>query len=490
MTPPPSGLAAALARLARSRDPHAWEVVVDQAGGAIERLARRVTGDPALAADALQETLLQIRDHADRAPPGHEPDADQRALRWTMRVTTNVCLQLLRRQHRARARDQRAGALLPQAIDGDQAAALASTEEVALLRRELADLPEGMRYAIVSRHLTGLPFADIAVDLGIPEATARVHVHRGLLRLRDRLARLGVVCSVAVLTATFAQLSAAEPALAAVASLPPAAATALLTSTKGSSVATYSAWSLAMPLKLALVGALAIAAAASPLVFAAQPAATAPATSSELHTDLLIFPQPTKGLPARGERGPGTRIVLWPQVSAGDADYAIGIAHLTMWQSLPIANAAHSFRFIAGDSEVLRIQGDGTVGIGGATPARGAALAIKDGHLQVQQAVEPLVASGSAAGQGARAVLTNATDSAGRLEITLGTAPVAGALARVVFAKPYATAPIVSLTPGNAVAAKAACFVTATTTAFEVAGADAGADGAIYTFMYQVIETQ
>jgi RNA polymerase sigma-70 factor (ECF subfamily) len=489
MTPPPAGLAAALARLARSRDATAWEVVVDQAGGAIGRLARRVTGDPDLAADALQETLLQIRDHAGRAPPEHEPDADQRALRWTLRVATNVCLQLLRRQHRARARDQRAGAALPQATDGEQAAALAGAEEVALLRRELAGLPEGVRYAIVSRHLAGLPFADIAVDLGIPEATARVHVHRGLLRLRDRLARLGVVCSVGVLTATFAQLSAAEPALAAAACLPPAAATALLTSAKASTVATYSAWSLAMPLKLALAGAIAAALAASPLVFAAQ-APPPPAASADLSANLLIFPQPAKGLPARGERGPGTRIVLWPQVDKGDADYAIGIAHLTMWQSLPIANAAHSFRFIAGDSEVMRVQGDGSVGVGGATPAPGAALAVKDGHLQVQQAVEPLVASGSAAGQGARVVLANATDSAGRLEVTLGTAPTAGALARVVFAKPYATPPIVTLTPANAAAAKAACFVTATTTAFEIAGADAGVDGVTYQFMYQVIETQ
>nr|MBA3938312.1 hypothetical protein [Planctomycetota bacterium] len=319
--------------------------------------------------------------------------------------------------------------------------------------------------------------------------TARVHVHRGLLRLRDRLARLGVVCSVTVLTATFSQLSTAEPALAA-ASLAPAAATALLTSAKGSSVATYSAWSFAMPLKLALVGALAIAAVASPLVFAAQPAPEPPATGADVSTSLLIFPQPGKGLPARGERGPGTRIVLWPQVAKGDADYAIGIAHLTMWQSLPIANAAHSFRFIAGDNEVLRIQGDGTVGIGGATPAPGAALALKDGHLQVQQAIEPLVASGSAAGQGARAALANATDSAGRLEVTLGTAPGAGALVRVVFAKPYATAPIVTLTAANAAAAKAACFVTATTTAFEVADSDAGVVGAVYQFMYQVIETQ
>jgi RNA polymerase sigma-70 factor (ECF subfamily) len=56
-------------------------------------------------------------------------------------------------------------------------------------RRDLAamvaKLPTPQRVAVVLRHVTGLPIAEVAAVLGCPEGTAKSHVSRGLRRLRS-----------------------------------------------------------------------------------------------------------------------------------------------------------------------------------------------------------------------------------------------------------------------------------------------------------------
>ena len=52
----------------------------------------------------------------------------------------------------------------------------------------IADLPAQYRDAVTLRYVNELSFAEIAAATGRPEATIRTHLHRGLRRLRDRLA--------------------------------------------------------------------------------------------------------------------------------------------------------------------------------------------------------------------------------------------------------------------------------------------------------------
>ncbi|MCZ7648411.1 MAG: hypothetical protein M5U26_24655 [Planctomycetota bacterium] len=61
--------AEALKRLARQRDLEAWTVLLERHGAAIQRVSRRILGDDALAEDACQETLLQLRDRAGAFTP-------------------------------------------------------------------------------------------------------------------------------------------------------------------------------------------------------------------------------------------------------------------------------------------------------------------------------------------------------------------------------------------------------------------------------------
>jgi DNA-directed RNA polymerase specialized sigma24 family protein len=106
---PPDGLASALQRLACSKDAQAWSVLVHIAGPDVSRIAQCLIADPALAQDAIQETVLLLRDHAGMFQ-AHDGDREMQARRWIMRVTANASITLLRRTHSQRTRDQRAGA--------------------------------------------------------------------------------------------------------------------------------------------------------------------------------------------------------------------------------------------------------------------------------------------------------------------------------------------------------------------------------------------
>ncbi|TDD62625.1 RNA polymerase sigma factor, partial [Actinomadura darangshiensis] len=63
----------------------------------------------------------------------------------------------------------------------DAAARHETGRELAAL---LVELPEMQRAAVVLRHVTDLPVAEIAAVLDLPEGTVKSHVSRGLARLR------------------------------------------------------------------------------------------------------------------------------------------------------------------------------------------------------------------------------------------------------------------------------------------------------------------
>jgi hypothetical protein len=70
--------------------------------------------------------------------------------------------------------------------------------------------------------------------------------------------------------------------------------------------------------------------------------------------------------PSYNTRSNGTKIALYPGVSATTAEYALGIDASTFWMSVP--NNTGTFKFYAGTSEIMRIMGTGNVGIGTTAP--------------------------------------------------------------------------------------------------------------------------
>jgi DNA-directed RNA polymerase specialized sigma24 family protein len=96
----------ALRRLAASQDPEGWGAIQDTHGPGILNMARRITGDDALAEDVCPESLLQIRPHAEQYRPVGEPtDQEATARGWVMRVACFKAFKMLRA--RAQRREAR-----------------------------------------------------------------------------------------------------------------------------------------------------------------------------------------------------------------------------------------------------------------------------------------------------------------------------------------------------------------------------------------------
>jgi RNA polymerase sigma-70 factor, ECF subfamily len=156
----------------------AFEQIVRRYQRPVIRLIARITGDRALAEDLAQETFVK----AFRSLAAF--DATRPLASWLFRIAHNTALDAIRRSRKAAASSG-----TPR--DGDLAAPPAAdpVEREALgraLQAALARLRPEFRAAIVLRYEEGLSFDDIASVMGVPEATARSHVHRA----RKELARL------------------------------------------------------------------------------------------------------------------------------------------------------------------------------------------------------------------------------------------------------------------------------------------------------------
>ncbi|MBO2440892.1 RNA polymerase sigma factor [Actinomadura nitritigenes] len=150
--------------------------------GPVFSTALRLCGRWAEAEDLSAEAFLR----AYRALCGYGPEriADLRPRAWLLTILTNVWRNGLR----TAARRPPPGPLEdapdpPDPAEGveDAAARHETGRELAGL---LAALPEAQRAAVVLRHVTDLPVAEIAEVMGVPEGTVKSHVSRGLARLR------------------------------------------------------------------------------------------------------------------------------------------------------------------------------------------------------------------------------------------------------------------------------------------------------------------
>ena len=145
-------------------------------GDGIRRLARSLMRDPGLADDVVQETWLV----ALRQPPraGWVPAA------WLSGVARHVAMNSLRSATRRRRRESTVARHdeMPSAAD-----VVARIETQALVLAAVRALEEPYRSAITLRYLDGRPPRDIAAMRGIPVATVRSHLLRGLAQLRGLL---------------------------------------------------------------------------------------------------------------------------------------------------------------------------------------------------------------------------------------------------------------------------------------------------------------
>jgi RNA polymerase sigma factor (sigma-70 family) len=185
-----------LARFAATRDEAAFAEIVRRHGPMVLAVGRRVTGHPQDAEDAFQAAFLVL---ARRAAQVNRPD---QLANWLYGVAYRTALE-------ARAARRRAQEHLVPAAPEPAARTDPDPHDRADLRRvfdeELARLPDKYRAAVVLCDLEGLPRADAAARLKIPEGTLSSRLAHARKVLAGRLTRRGVTASAPALTAALAR---------------------------------------------------------------------------------------------------------------------------------------------------------------------------------------------------------------------------------------------------------------------------------------------
>jgi RNA polymerase sigma-70 factor (ECF subfamily) len=153
---------------ARSGERDALESLLRRHHDRLAALCRRMCGNDADAADATQEALIAIVRGLDRF------DGRSAFGSWAYRVTTNACLDELRR--RARRPSTSLDRVPEPVAAGDTAEVAAAAVDV---DAALAALAPEFRAAVVLRDLCALDYAEIADVLDVPIGTVRSRIARG-----------------------------------------------------------------------------------------------------------------------------------------------------------------------------------------------------------------------------------------------------------------------------------------------------------------------
>ena len=145
-------------------------------------------GNRALAEDLAQETFVK----AFRKLAAF--DTTRRLSSWLFRIAHNTAIDALRR---SRSQSIPAAAAAEREVAPDELAAPSFPDPVETqalgqaLEHALRQLRPEFRAAIMLRYEEGLPFDEIAHVLGVPEPTARSHVHRARKQLASLLTASG-----------------------------------------------------------------------------------------------------------------------------------------------------------------------------------------------------------------------------------------------------------------------------------------------------------
>lgn len=152
-----------------SGDGEAFGILIRRYEPGLLRFATRMLGNPDAAADAVAESLVRAYRHlAQCRDPG-------RLRSWLYRITGNRCRSHLARR---RSNDISLNEAPPLADPADAWAVVERGEQVALVERALAALPEEKREAFVLKHVEGMSYEEMAQVTGARIPTLKMRVHR------------------------------------------------------------------------------------------------------------------------------------------------------------------------------------------------------------------------------------------------------------------------------------------------------------------------
>jgi RNA polymerase sigma factor (sigma-70 family) len=173
-------------------DAGALGVLFERHHARVHSLCYRMTGDPSVADDLVQESFLRVHRYA----KGFRERAAFTT--WLHRLVRNVCLHHLNAEARRHARvelmagGQRAEARSgPGTVQPDEPAALQGGDpRLDTLRQALYSLPPDKREVLVLSRYEGLSYAEIADICETTVGAIKVRAHRAMRELRHRYEEL------------------------------------------------------------------------------------------------------------------------------------------------------------------------------------------------------------------------------------------------------------------------------------------------------------
>ena len=133
-------------------------------------------GDPVVAQDLAQDTLVRVKERWRRVRDATDPQA------YAIRIGLNLANSWLRR----RVTERRAVARLPRQ-EGEQRALGDVVAQGQDVRAAMTSLPPRQREVILRRYYLDQSLAEVARAMDITEGSVASACHRGLERLRARL---------------------------------------------------------------------------------------------------------------------------------------------------------------------------------------------------------------------------------------------------------------------------------------------------------------
>lgn len=175
---------AALMRRIASSDRTAFGTLYDRLSRPLYAMARRILNDTREAEDVVQEVFLALWEKA----------ADFESTRgtvfaWAVTLTRNRAIDRIRK-HQRRNELLRDAALSDLGYDEAVPADVSTdSESSTAVRAAITRLPEEQQHALELAFFSGLTQQEIADRLQEPLGTVKTRIRRGLLKLRDTLAR-------------------------------------------------------------------------------------------------------------------------------------------------------------------------------------------------------------------------------------------------------------------------------------------------------------
>ncbi len=175
-----------LCRKIAERDGAAFELMVDRHQGRAYRLASSILGNEADARDVSQDAFIRLYESAGRF------DGRSRFSTWFYRILVNLCIDHQRKNRwwkrlaplASLGDDPDERAFDPPSSEAGPEDEAMLKQSISRLRPALAKLSPQQRAAVLLQTQEGFTSREIGEVLKCSEATARVHVHRGIAQLR------------------------------------------------------------------------------------------------------------------------------------------------------------------------------------------------------------------------------------------------------------------------------------------------------------------